>query len=273
MWGRSWRVGAVTLTLVGVLVGVSTVAGAGTAVEVNGRIGGQDLAGSTGSDPVELRSDTETPVEVVIENRSQRPLEVRTVRIDGRVLGLTFFAYDTAVSLRVAPGATETIRFPLDLNGLVGQATGLIPGSLQILDRNREPLASEPYVADVRGSLWSVYGLFGLALLILTGLSFASLLWALARHRLPSNRLQRGLRFLATGVGVGLIVVFSLSVFRILVPRPGGWITSSVVFAGVFFLVGYFSPSPDEPGEDGDVDEGLRREQDGTVTAPSYGPA
>ena len=47
--------------------------------------------------------------------------------------------------------------------------------------------------------------------------------------------------------------------------------TSAIVFAAIFFVVGYFSPAPDEPGEDDDVDEGLRREEDGTVTAPTLG--
>lgn len=271
--GATTALVVVALSLALAAVGVpGGAAAAADPVTVQASVGGQPLAQSSGNHPTRLDPATPTTVSVRVTNGGTSPVSVRTVRLDGRVVGLTFFAYDTAVRLDVAPGKTETLRFPLDLTGLDGQATGLLPGSLKLLDAKRHVLASQTYVADVRGSLWSVYGLFGLALVVLTALSFAGLLFALARHRLPTNRLQRGLRFLATGIGVGLVVTFFLSAVRLFVPQPGGWLLFAVVFALVFFAVGYLAPTPDEPGEEDDIDEGLVLEEDGTVTAP-VGPA
>jgi len=244
------RPAAVMCVVAVALLVLARPAAGGSAVSLDGRVGQQPLSRSTGDHATRLDPKQLTTVVVRITNRGSAPIEARTVRLDGRVLGLTFFAYDTAVRLAVAPGATETLSFPLDLTGLDGQATGLLPGSLQVLDAHRHVLASQHYVADVSGSLWSVYGLFGLALLVLTALSFGSLALALSRNRLPPNRWRRGLRFLTTGIGVGLVVTFFLSAVRLFVPAPGRWLLFAALFALVFFAVGYLTPEPDADDAD-----------------------
>jgi peptidoglycan/LPS O-acetylase OafA/YrhL len=97
-----------------------------------------------------------------------------------------------------------------------------------------------------------VYGMFGLAVIVLTVLSLGGALLALARHQLPENRWRRGLRFLTPGLGVGLFAVFTLSAMRVLVPRPGVWIPILLVTGGGAFLAGYLTPSPDDEEENGD---------------------
>ena len=66
-----------------------------------------------------------------------------------------FFAYDTSVGLDVPAGTSDSTSFVLDLAGLDGQATGLMPGSVKLLDAGRHEIASQSIVTDVRGSLWS----------------------------------------------------------------------------------------------------------------------
>ena len=112
-------------------------------------------------------------------------------------------------------------------------------------------------VTDVHGSLVSVYGLFGLALLVLTILAFADVLLAIARHRMSPNRWRRGLRFLTPGIGLGLVLVFTLSALAVWVPSPGTWLVTVVVSAAVFFVLGYLSPTPraTEEEDDEDLDE------------------
>jgi hypothetical protein len=160
------------------------------------------------------------------------------------VLGLTFFSYITSVDFTAAPHATDTLRYRLDLTGLSGQATGLIAGDLILRDSTGAALVTIPTVTDVRGSLMSVYGLFGSALAVLTALALLEAAVALARHRLSENRWRRGLRLLAPGIGLGLVLAFSASAARLWVPVTSQWLLAAGAMAIVFFAIGYFSPTP-----------------------------
>ena len=220
-------------------------------VSVVATIDGRPAAGAGERDPIKLRPKSVASLAVRVTNAGPQSVEVRTVRLQGEVMGLTFFAYDTSVSFTVAPGASEDRTFGIDLVGLGGQATGLIQGSVAVLDGERETLASQRLVVDVRGSLWSVYGLFGLALIVLTTFSLGGALLALARHQLPANRWRRAVRFLTPGLGLGLLVVFTLSAVRVFVPRPRLWIPILLISGAGFFLLGYLTPAPDDDEDDG----------------------
>jgi hypothetical protein len=135
----------------------------------------------------------------------------------------------------------------LDLGDLSGQAIGLLPSSVELLDAQRATLGEATTVADVRGSFWSVYGVFGLAMLILTILAWLTALIALARHRLPPNRWRRGLRFLPAGFGTGLVAVVTLSVLRVVPPEPAVEIPVVLGAAAIAFLLGYLTPHPVPP--------------------------
>jgi hypothetical protein len=210
---------------------------------------------STESRPIRLAPKKSSLLSVEVENRGSGGVTIKTVRLEGKVVGLTFFAYDTAVGFPLAAGATGSRRFLLDLAGLDGQATGLIPGSVQLLDPDRQVVAEEPAVFDVRGSLLSVYGLFGLGVALITVVSFIAALVGLARHRLPANRWRRALRFLTPGLGLGMVINFTLSATRVFVPGLGRWLTIMVVSGLVFFALGYLTPT--SPDEEEDEDERL----------------
>lgn len=241
-------------------------------VRVTATVDGAPIGSSTETRPIRLSPDDEATLAVDVTNGTGRPLDIRTIRLEGQVLGLTFFAYDTAVGLVVAPGATGSRRFLLDLGGLDGQATGLIPGAVKLLDGDRRVVGEEGGVLDVRGSLGSVYGIFGVSVAFLTVLSFLGALIGLARHRLPPNRWRRGLRFLTPGLGLGLLLNFTLSATRVFVPTPGRWLTIVVVSAAVFFGLGYLTPAPDAGDDDDDADELEAADELVALPAPAVAP-
>ena len=232
-------------------------------ISVSATVNGQDVAAASAKAPLRLDPGKSVDIAVVVTNRGSAPLVVKGVELDGRVLGLSFFSYITAVDHTVAPGATDTVRYRLDLVGLSGQATGLIGGRLALTDAADDVVATIPTVTDVRGSLVSVYGLFGIAVLVLTVLAILDSAFALARHRLSSNRWKRGLRLLLPGIGIALVLAFTASVARWWVPDTGQWLMAAGISAAVFFLGGYFSPTPgdeeddDEFGEDSDDSEAV----------------
>jgi hypothetical protein len=244
---------AATLPLLVAPIGASADAADGP-VRLVARIDGRPIADATEQHPVALRPDDPVTLSLRLTNDGADDLTVHAVRLEGRVMGLTFFAYDTRVELVLEAGSTTTSRFQLDLVGLDGQATGLVPARVAVLDADRHELASQASVVDVRGSLRSVYGAFGLAVAVFTGLSLAGALVALARHRLSPNRWRRGIRFLWAGVGVGLLIVFTLSALRVFVPQPGRWVPIVAVSTGLLFVLGYLTPSPEEP-EDREAEE------------------
>ena len=93
--------------------------------------------------------------------------------------------------------------------------------------------------------------------MVLTILAIVDVLLAMARHRMPPNRWRRGLRLLVPGIGLGLVLVFTLSALAVWVPSPGTWLVTVVIFAAVFFVIGYLSPTPraTEDEDDEDLDE------------------
>ena len=246
----------------GVLFMQAPAVAAGATIEA--RIDDNDVAGSTDDKPIELDPDFQQSISVTITNPTEVPLSVRSIRLLGDVMGLTFFSFDTRVGMQVPPGGSDQRTFELDLFGLDGQAVGLIGSQVVAINDEREPVASVDLVADVRGSLKSVYGIFGIAIFAFTLLTFADALLRLKRRQLPANRWYRGLRFFTPGVGLGLSLIFTLSALRIYHPTPAKWTILLVVISGLFFLLGYLTPNPEEDDEDEELSE---------VTVPAAAPA
>jgi hypothetical protein len=255
------RVSAVVLIAVVVALGTALAvaatarpAGADSSVAIATTIDGTAAGGSSPAHPVVLQPDQPANIDIEVTNDGGDSVALRTVRLTGVVTGLTFFSYQTSVNLTVEPGQSTHLRYSLDLTGLDGQATGLVPARISVSDADHHTVASQSFVSDVRGSLESVYGLFGLALLALTGLAFAGVLWAVATHRIPRNRWRRGMRLLTVGLGLGLVMVFTLSALRVWVPSPGRWVVTVLGFAVIFFVIGYLTPTPTGDDEE-ELDE------------------
>lgn len=241
------------------LLGMPTAAAQTDTVTASATVDGQDVAAANEGLPLRLNPNHSVDVAVEITNHGTQPVNVRRVELTGRVLDLKFFGYSTMVDATVPAGATDTVRYQLDLSELRGQATGLIRGDLSVIDAAGNHIAVIPTVTDVRGSVFSVFGLFGIGLVVLTALAIIDAAIAISRHRLSTNRWQRGLRLLTPGIGVGLVLGFSSSVARLWVPTTSVWLMIAGGTAAAFFAIGYFSPTPDDEDEfmvlDGEPDE------------------
>jgi hypothetical protein len=194
-------------------------------------------------------------VTVVVENRSDEPVSVPYVRLEGSVLGLAFYVYTTRVDLEVPAGGDEELSYEIDLLDLGDQARGLIPSRLVLLDDAGEDVAAISFPVDVRGQFTSVYGVFGMAVAAVTLLLLAGALWRLATGGLHPNRWRRGLTMAAPGLGLGFVLTFTLSVLGIATPKATLWAVLLLAGAGVGFAAGYLSPTPgdvDEAEKDGD---------------------
>lgn len=233
-------------------------------VRVTATVDERDLTDVGPNNALRLDAEDETNVRVEVENLGDEELVVRSLRIDGKVIGLTFFSYETRIDLRVDPGETGDREFVLDLIDLGSQANGLLPARLTLFDQDRDPITSQSFPADVRGSFGSVYNIFGLIIAAITAVLFITAVIGLTTHRLSPNRWRRGVRFGLPGLGLGLTLAFTLSTLRVLTPSAT-WSGALVVILGAaLFVVGYFTPTP----EAGDEDDGGFSATDHGAQAP-----
>jgi hypothetical protein len=196
------------------------------------------------NNPLTMRPQDELRVSVAIRNDTSAPVEVRSVKVDGRVLNMSFFLYNTRIDRTIEPGETGRANVGIDISDLSEQATGLLPARIQLLDRDRNVLAEHIFPVDVRGSLTSTYGLFGILVAIITLLLLATALIRLAMRQLPENRWFRATRFAVPGIGIGMTLTFTLSALRVLVPGGSSWLAFIVVGGLVGLAVGFFTPGP-----------------------------
>lgn len=230
------------------------------ALEWEGTINGRPITEIDANDPLRLDPEEGARLALTLTNTSPEELSIRSVRLDGTVMGLTMYNFTTRIDLVMAPDSVTTRTFDLDLIDLSGQATGLIPSRLQLLDDERNVLQEASFPADIRGSVNSVYGVFGIAVLGITLVLLGSLLLAIRRTQLPGNRWRRAVRFLPTGIGLGLVLTFTLSATRQLAPSATSWTTMVLLCAAAAFAVGYFLPigvadQQEIPSEVADTDQ------------------
>jgi hypothetical protein len=269
------RLAVVAALGLGLVLGPAVAtAQASTSVTLKTTIDGRSVSGSSASHPVTLSPNRPAQVDIQVTNVGSSHVTLSSVNVTGVVAGLTFFSYQTSIALSLAPGDSTHLRYALSLTDLSGQATGLIPARISVSDSHGHVVASQSFVSDVRGSLDSVYGLFGLALLLLTIAAIAGATWSIATHRMPRNRWRRALRLLTVGLGLGLVLVFTLSALRVWVPSPGRWLVTVLVFAVVFFVIGYLTPTPSSPEDEEEVDESeFLAEPIPTASAPAESSA
>jgi hypothetical protein len=212
-------------------------------------INGHDVSTSDANAPVPLRAGRDAQVVLSVTNPGPDSVTIRTLRLEGRVIGMSFFAFSTRIDLVVPGGSTQQRNIQLDLSDLGDQAVGLIPARLSLLAPDRTVIEQRSVTTDVRGSLRSAYGIFGLAVGCITLVLVLSLALEIARHQLPRNRWRRAVRFLAPGVGVGLTATFTLSATRILTPSAGVWVPLVVGCGVAGFILGYLTPTPVDEDE------------------------
>ena len=258
-------VATVAALLVVLVAGVTLVPLASAADNVTFvvKIDGKDVSKSSGSNPVAI--DGEVPLEVTIDNGTGKPVTVNAVRLLGRSIGATVFSSEIAIGAQLDPGETQTRTIQLDLRGNTDQANGLFEGEVQLLDPDRNVIASEDAVWDVRGSMTSLFGLFAIMLLVVTIILTAFSFRDLATGRLSKNRWWRGVRFAFVGLAIGATVLVWMSVLRLVAPRSVIAYPLLLVLGIAGFVLGSLSPDPSHGIEDEDDDEEDEDEYDRTT--------
>lgn len=231
-----------TLALTGCAQG-----GGGDAVEFQAILNGTDLADSKPGDPIELNDDEPAELELTITNVGDEDVTVRYVRFEGQVLDMIFLTYDTAVSIDIAPGATESVPpVLLDFYDLGGQASGYLRGHVSLYDGDREQLGSEQAFLDANGDGFSTLSLFNLLLLLATIGGAAWNLLRLSQRKLPPNRMVRAMRFLVVGAGAGLTLAVAFSTLRIWPLGTTMWVLFTAVGGVIGYAVGFILPGADD---------------------------
>ena len=219
--------------------------------EVNDR----DVSQVDANQPLVLSPLRGADVSVLVRNDGSEELRVDSVRLESRVLGLAFVTYTTRVDMVVAPGQEQERQFEIDTGDLAAQATGLLPGTLSLWGSG-ELVAQEDLAVDVRGSLTSLYGVFGLAVAATTVLLLVAGLYRLATHQLSGNRWLRATRFAVPAAGLGLTLTFTLSALGLLMPSPTASLGFVAAGTAVGLLLGYLTPDP-RVSDRSDDDEAL----------------
>jgi hypothetical protein len=242
----------VTLFGTAALVAAAPSAGAASTPRLSWTmtVNGRDIGAADANKPLRLTPRTSPTIALQVTNLGSAPVRVRAARLEGRVLGLPFYSFTTRVDMQIAPGASDERRFSIDLLDLDGQATGLIPSRASLLDNDGNAIVSRSFAVDVRGSLGSVYGTFGLAVAAITLLLLVNALWRLLTGRLHPNRWRRGMTWAAPGLGVGFTLTFTLSALRLMVPGAGVWAALVILGGAIGFLIGYLTPTPERAHRD-----------------------
>lgn len=243
------------MVLLAVLLPAAPVAAAPPGLDWSVSIDGRDLDTVTRNDPLALGTSDSARVELDLTNGGPTELRVRSIRIEGRVIGMAFFSYTTRLDIVLPAGEQTQRRFDIDISDLSQQATGLLPTAVIMIGPDRERVDDRAFAVDVQGSMASIYGAFGLIMAGITAVVLAGLLLAVWRRQLPTNRWQRALRFLPSGLGIGLVLTFSLSATRLLVPSARWWLPLLLLCAGAAFLIGYFLPAGSDDHRDDSAEE------------------
>ena len=244
---------AALLVVVLVTLGLAPLASAADDVTFVVKIDGEDVSQSSGSNPVSI--DGQVPLEVTIENGGSDAVTVSAVRLVGRSIGATVFSSEIAIGAQLDPGESQTRTIQLDLRGITDQANGLFEGSVQLLDPDRNVIASEDAVWDVKGSMTSLFGLFAIMLLVVTIILTAFSFRDLATGRLSRNRWWRGVRFAFVGLAIGATILVWMSVLRLVAPRAVIAYPLLLVLGIAGFVLGSLSPDPARGIEDEDDDD------------------
>jgi hypothetical protein len=213
-------------------------------LEWSATINGRDVDEIEAGSALALRADQPLSITVTMTNPTDKNVRVDDVRLEGRVMGTAFFRFGAGIDVMLRPSAKPVERTViLRTTDLERQAVGSMPAELQLIGEDRLVLAKREFTVDVRGSLLSAYGVFGIGALVLTVAFLVSLLVAMLMGRLPLNRWVRAVRFAAPGLGVGLVLTFFLSVTRLLTPSAAVWLPLVCVCGAAAFLAGYLLPT------------------------------
>ncbi len=211
-------------------------------IRVDALAGTIPLVESSAADPIPLNDGEELDVTLNVTNVTSVPVDIASVELEGRLLGLPVVSSRTGIDETVLPGEERLIRFPVDLHGIDAQAHGLLRGRLVVSGPDGRVLDSQPAILDVHGSPVAVTSALVLALFAVGGIGLAAAVVRLAAGTLPDERRLRGLQFAPAGIAFGLGLSAVSSVAR-LWPLPAPvWLFMTTLIGLGFYAVGVYLP-------------------------------
>ncbi len=211
-------------------------------VIVDARIGARPLSSGTRSNPIAIDPHVRETLSMTVRNIGDSPGQVRFLRLSGSLLSVHFVHYEASVNVDVPPGETRTISVPGDFFDVDGVARGYVNASMQLVDQQRAPLATQRFVADVRGKVVSSVGFLFLEALAFALISIVDIIIGLYRRKLPRNRFVRAVLFALATSSTVVTIVIGAAMFRVALFATTTWVPAVLISAAIGFVLGYLSP-------------------------------
>ena len=100
------------LAVVFVIGSATLVAADPGGVHAQVTVNGQAASASSDAEPAQLDPAKPVQIRIDVQNETDRPIHIASVRFEGQVMDLPLFSFDTAVDLSVAPHGNSSLEFP-----------------------------------------------------------------------------------------------------------------------------------------------------------------
>jgi hypothetical protein len=229
--------------------GIAGAAAAGAASDnasvrlVDAHVGDRSIMASTRDHPIVLDPKVPTTLSMTLANDGPTLVHVRYLRLAGSILGIDFVQFQASTKTDIPPGTTKTVTAPSDFFDVDGVATGYVNARLEAVDEQRSTIASQSFVADVKGKFLSSEGLFFLQVLAFALISLIDVAYGIARRRLPRNRFIAAILFAFAAASTVITIVVGAAMARIALFETQAWVPALFVATAGAFILGYLSPS------------------------------
>ena len=205
------------------------------------------LVDSSPGEPIRLDAGETLEMTLLLTNVTSIPIDLASVVLEGRLLGLPFVSSRTGVDETILPGEERLIRFPIDLHGVDAQAHGLLRGRLVVSGPDGTVLQSQPAVLDVQGRPTAVTTLLAVAFFAVGIVGMTVAAFRYVAGTLPEERRLRGLQLVPPGLSFGLGLSAVSSVAR-LWPLPAAlWLLGTAALGFAFYVAGVYLPPSGGP--------------------------
>jgi hypothetical protein len=158
------------------------------------------------------------------------------------VLGIRFVNYQGSANTDIPPGETRTVSVPGDFFDVDRAASGYVNAEMQAANETRGTIASQKFVADVKGKFLSSEGILLLEVLALAVISLVDIGVSVARRRLPRNRLIAGFLFAFAAASTVVTIVIAAAMARVALFETSSWVPALFIATAGAFVLGYLSP-------------------------------
>jgi hypothetical protein len=220
-------------------------------------IGDRSLMLPTRDNPIVMNPKVKQQLSITLENDGTDAVAVRYLRLTGRIMGVQFVRYQAEANVVVDPGKSHTISVLGDFFDVDGRSTGYMSATMQVVDEQRALLASQPFVADVRGKVVSSEGWLLLEVGVFGLVSVFEIVLGLARRRLPRNRFVRAIMFTLGAASVVIALTVAAAMARVALFGASSWVPALLIASGIGFVLGYLSPGRVERGARDSTDESV----------------